>query len=384
MDATDFIRREIPYINYVRDIRDAQVYIITTSQHTGSGGKEFAYFLTGQEKFAGMRDTLIYRSSPDDTEDQIRIGQVNVLQQGLMRYVVQTPLSQHIRISFTRPMSDRVKTDKWNNWVLNASVSGMLNGQKAYSSSEISGNLGARRITSDWKVDLEAEYNYNFDKFEFDDQILTSINNRRSFESLFVKSLGDHWSAGGTAEIESSTFNNYKLKVSLMPGIEYDIFPYSQSTRRQLRLLYSAGYLHQSYADTTIYEKMRENLWGHSLKAAYEVVQKWGSVNVSLDWFNYLHDWSKNNLALDGWVNIRIARGLSFEMGGGAAMVHDQLSLVKGGATREEILLKRKELATVYTYFTYFGLSYTFGSIYNNVVNPRFGNQSGNMMMMMD
>jgi hypothetical protein len=384
MDATDFIRREIPYINYVRDIRDAQVYIITTSQHTGSGGKEFAYFLTGQEKFTGMRDTLIYRSSPDDTEDQIRIGQVNVLQQGLMRYVVQTPLSQHIRISFTRPMSDRVKTDKWNNWVLNASVSGMLNGQKAYSSSEISGNLGARRITSDWKVDLGAEYNYNFDKFEFDDQILTSINNRRSFESLFVKSLGDHWSAGGTAEIESSTFNNYKLKVSLMPGIEYDIFPYSQSTRRQLRLLYSAGYLHQSYADTTIYEKMRENLWGHSLKAAYEVVQKWGSVNVSLDWFNYLHDWSKNNLALDGWVNIRIARGLSFEMGGGAAMVHDQLSLVKGGATREEILLKRKELATLYTYFTYFGLSYTFGSIYNNVVNPRFGNQSGNMMMMMD
>jgi hypothetical protein len=384
MDATDFIRREIPYINYVRDIRDAQVYIITTSQHTGSGGKEFAYFLTGQEKFAGMRDTLIYRSSPDDTEDQIRIGQVNVLQQGLMRYVVQTPLSQHIRISFSRPMSDRVKTDKWNNWVLNASVSGMLNGQKAYSSSEISGNLGARRITSDWKVDLGAEYNYNFDKFEFDDQILTSINNRRSFESLFVKSLGDHWSAGGTAEIESSTFNNYKLKVSLMPGIEYDIFPYSQSTRRQLRLLYSAGYLHQSYADTTIYEKMRENLWGHSLKAAYEVVQKWGSVNVSLDWFNYLHDWSKNNLALDGWVNIRIARGLSFEMGGGAAMVHDQLSLVKGGATREEILLKRKELATLYTYFTYFGLSYTFGSIYNNVVNPRFGNQSGNMMMMMD
>jgi hypothetical protein len=62
-------------------------------------------------------------------------------------------------------------------------------------------------------------------------------------------------------------------------------------------------------------------------------------------------------------------------------MMHDQLALVKGGATREEILLKRKELASTYTYFTYFGLSYTFGSIYNNVVNPRFGNRSRGMSM---
>jgi len=60
------------------------------------------------------------------------------------------------------------------------------------------------------------------------------------------------------------------------------------------------------------------------------------------------------------------------------------LSLVKGGASREEILLKRKELATQFRYFTYFGLSYTFGSIYNNVVNPRFGNSSGGMMIMMN
>jgi len=58
-------------------------------------------------------------------------------------------------------------------------------------------------------------------------------------------------------------------------------------------------------------------------------------------------------------------------------MVHDQLSLVKGGATTEEILLHRKELETQYRYYVSFGLTYTFGSIYNNVVNPRFS--SGGM-----
>jgi len=41
------------------------------------------------------------------------------------------------------------------------------------------------------------------------------------------------------------------------------------------------------------------------------------------------------------------------------------------GATPEEIIARQQALATHYSYFTGFGLSYTFGSIYNNVVNPR-------------
>jgi len=379
METTDYLRKEIPYINYVRDIKDAQVYIISSSQRTGSGGKEYSYFLFGQERFAGMKDTLLFRSSPDDTEDNIREGQVRVLKQGLMRYVMATPLARHIQISFTEPMTEEVTSDKWDSWVFSASLSGMLNGEKTYNSNQIFTNLNAHRITADWKMDFGFDYNYNLDKFRIDDQDVSSINSSRSFETLVVKSLGDHWSAGGNIEVESSTYRNYQLKMTLMPGIEYDIYPYSESTRKQIRILYSAGYLYQNYADTTIYDKMQENLWGHSLSGAYQVVQKWGSVNLSLQWFNYLHDWSKNNLSLSGGLEVRIAKGLSLQVGGGGAMVHDQLSLGKGGATREEILLKRKELASVFSYFTFFGLSYTFGSIYNNVVNPRFGNSSGGM-----
>jgi hypothetical protein len=165
-----------------------------------------------------------------------------------------------------------------------------------------------------------------------------------------------------------------------MPGIEYDIYPYSESTRRQLRLLYKVGYNYVNYFDTTIYDKTKENLWLHSLVAAYEVVQKWGSINVSLGYSNYFHDWSKNNLSLNGFIDLRIAKGLSVNFGGGASLIHDQLGLVKGGATTEEVLLRRKELATQFQYFTMFGFSYTFGSIYNNVVNPRFGNSGGGGM----
>ncbi len=50
MDASDYFRKEIPYINYVRDLKDAGVYIIFTSQGTGAGGTEYTYFLAGQHE----------------------------------------------------------------------------------------------------------------------------------------------------------------------------------------------------------------------------------------------------------------------------------------------------------------------------------------------
>lgn len=36
----DHNRRKIPYVNYVRDVREAQLYIRETRQTTGSGGRE--------------------------------------------------------------------------------------------------------------------------------------------------------------------------------------------------------------------------------------------------------------------------------------------------------------------------------------------------------
>ena len=55
----------------------------------------------------------------------------------------------------------------------------------------------------------------------------------------------------------------------------------------------------------------------------------------------------------------------------------DQLYLPRAGATPEEILVRQQQLATTYRYSINFGLSYSFGSIFNNVVNPRFGSGGG-------
>jgi len=380
MEASDFIKKEIPYVNYVRDIKDAGVYIISTDQRTGSGGREYSYFLVGQHGFEGMRDTLTFTTTPDETEDGIRELKVNTLKIGLMRYVAKTPLSKYMKISFSEPLSETVTTDKWDSWVFRTSFNGYLDAQKSYKSSYLNGNFSANRVTKEWKININARYSYSKDNYDIDGEPYISDNNSKTANALAVKSISDHWSYGGSVSLGSSSYSNIKLTSSFMPGIEYDIFPYSESTRRQFRLLYRLGYNNVNYIDSTVYDKIKENLLLHSFTAAYQVVQKWGSVDVSMGYSNYFHDWSKNNLSLNGFIELRIAKGLSVNFGGGASLIHDQLGLVKGGATTEEVLLRRKELATQFQYFTMFGFSYTFGSIYNNVVNPRFGNRGGGGM----
>jgi hypothetical protein len=383
MEASDYFRKEIPYVNYVRDIKDAGVYILTARQGTGSGGRMFTYFLVGQNENAGMRDTISFVTAPDETEDGTRIKEVRTLKMGLMRYVAKTSLSKYLTIGFSEPLSETVSTDKWDSWVFSTNMNGFLDGEKLTKSTQLFGNITANRITKDWKINSRISYSFRKDVFDTIGGFINSENISKAGSVLIVKSLTEHWSYGGSANLGASSYNNQKMLISIMPAIEYDIFPYSESTRRQFRILYRAGFNFSTYTDSTIYNKTKESLWQQSLTAAYEVVQKWGSINVSLGYSNYLHDWSKNNLSLDGFIELRIAKGLSVNFGGGASIIHDQLGLVKGGASTQEVLLRRKELATQYRYFTFFGFTYTFGSIYNNVVNPRFGNNGGGGMTIM-
>jgi hypothetical protein len=111
-----------------------------------------------------------------------------------------------------------------------------------------------------------------------------------------------------------------------------------------------------------------------SLSITLELKQTWGSVEASLEGSHYFHDFNKNRLVLYSELSLRLLKGISLRLYGRVSRIRDQLSLPKGEATTEEVLLRRRQLATQYYYWTSIGLSYTFGSIYSNVVNPRFGN----------
>lgn len=78
-----------------------------------------------------------------------------------------------------------------------------------------------------------------------------------------------------------------------------------------------------------------------------------------------------NQLVFSNDISVRLFKGLALNVEGDVKMIRDQLSIPKRGASPEEILLHQRELATSYWYSISVGLSYTIGSIYNDVVNPR-------------
>ena len=119
-----------------------------------------------------------------------------------------------------------------------------------------------------------------------------------------------------------------------------------------------------------------EGLFKHSIRGAYQIQKKWGSINLSGSYSNYLDDFSKNRFGFWGYTRLRIVKGLSLSVNAGVTYINNQINLAKGELSEAERLLRLKQQATNFYLNGGVSLSYTFGSIYNNVVNPRFGNNN--------
>ena len=78
-----------------------------------------------------------------------------------------------------------------------------------------------------------------------------------------------------------------------------------------------------------------------------------------------------------GDLEFRIARGLSVSGEANISWVNDQIYLSAEGATDAEALLNLQQRAQDFNYGIEVGFSFQFGSIYNNVVNNRFGGGFG-------
>ena len=373
----DYIRREIPYINYVRDVKEAQVYVLRTTQSTGSGGTEYTFTYIGQEEFEGMNDTLVYHSNPDDTQDKTREGTTKMLSMGLMRYVARSPLFNEVEINHLGISEEDEVVDRWDYWVFELEFDPEFELEESLKSINWDNSINASRVTNALKYEFRADMRFRETKYTYEDTTYVRNRNSWSINNLIVGSISEHWSAGLRADVTSSTYRNLHLSLDIIPSVEYNIFPYSESTRRQLRMLYGFGYSYNNYIEETIYNKTKEHLLEQSLDVAYQVQEKWGEINISLEASTYLHDLSMNRIELDGFVSIRIIKGLSLMIRGSVARINNQISLPKGDLDEAEILLELQELATAYSVDGGIGFRYTFGSIYNNIVNPRFGNGRG-------
>ncbi|MCK4652830.1 MAG: hypothetical protein KAU01_00110 [Candidatus Cloacimonetes bacterium] len=376
----NFFREEISNVNFVRFMQEADVYILFSKQRTGSGGQKYTVDFTGQKRFEGIDESLTFILEKDDTDDDERRKSVQTIKLGLIRYFSRTNLADKITISFPIEQKKEEIIDRWNNWVFEIDVSCFLSGQETSSFLSLWGSISANRVTKEIKIEFSFFGSYNQDKFDYGDVVTESSSDSKSFNASVIKSINDHWSYGLWSYIYDSSYSNIDLSVGISPGIEYNIFPYSESNRKQLRLQYKLHPGFTDYHEETIYGKLSEKTLKHSFTNEIEYIQSWGSVSASIIASQYLiiddlilDSYEKNKLTLRSDISWRIFKGLSFNLWGNISRIHNQLSISAGDVSTEELLLQRKELETQYSYFASIGLSYSFGSIYNNIVNPRFG-----------
>ena len=373
-----FIRQELTYVDYVRDRQVAHVHVLVTQEATGAGGRAQTFDLIGLGPFLGMDYSTVYNTTVGATEAEQRAGFLRTLQALLVPYLMQTPLRDQIAVVI-QPL-DRTGTaaaqsleDPWHHWTFEIYANGSASFESRQDSFNSRYGVFVNRVTEDWKIQLRPFFNYSYDRFERNEQVIQSTSQRNGFTSYVVRSVSPHWSVGGFGDVFSSTFDNVDMRYRLMPAIEYSLYPYREANRRQLTLAYRIGASLISYRDTTIYNRIEQTLPEHTLNAGYEVTQPWGQIDVGVNASQYLNDLDRFSLRFDGSFDVRITQGLSLSMGGNVALIQNQLNLPRGDADLEEVLLRRRQLETNYRAGLEFGFRYRFGSIYNNVVNTRFG-----------
>lgn len=375
----DFLRREIGYVNFVRDRQAAQVHVLITGQGTGGGGRSFTLSFIGREAFEGLDDEIVFSVRANLARERTLDRLARRVALGLARFVARTPQASQFQLTREGGAGDEEaatatpEEDPWNFWVFDVGVRGGLSGEERSSSADVSGSLSANRVTEDFKVELEADGSYRESTFELDDTTsVTSVRRSYRAESLVVWSLGPHWSFGGQASIDHSSFGNRELGLRMAPGIEHNLFRYEESERKQLTFLYTLGPEYFDWQEETVFGETSQLELRQRLEVSLNVQQPWGSAGGRFEASSFLSDLDRHRVQLFGSVGVRLTEGLSVNLFGNVARIQDQINIPAGDATDEEILLRIRELQTDFRYSLSVGLNYTFGSIYSNVVNPRF------------
>ena len=374
----NYLRREITFINYVRDRRDAQIHILVTNRNAGSG-QEYLFNFIGLQEFEGDDTEQVWVSSNTNTDDEKRAGIAQRIRVGVLHYLAKTPLIDQIEIrEEIQGIEDRFLVvdpddDPWDFWVFRLHTDGEISGEDRRSEQKINFSVSASRTTPEWKIRNNANYRYDERTFILNDGNETvGMNRFWWFQHQTVKSLGDHWGLSGKMMVGHMTYMNNKLAVVGAPGIEYNIFPYSESSRRIFTFTYEVGLGRYQYFEETLFGTTEELLYDHTLLVNADAVQPWGEVEVGVELAQYLSDLDQWQAEVEGRLEFRIFRGLSVNISGKWAAVRNQRFLPARGQTDEQILLRQAALATDSRYEMKAGVTYQFGSIFNNVVNPRF------------
>lgn len=373
------LKQRIDYVNHTIDPVGAQINLFIVTNYLSNGGRVYNLSFQGQESLAGNNLSFDVATTPVMTSlerDELLVRRIEL---GLAGLLAGTEYADLIEVKASVPatqdtteVATQMEEDNWNNWIFEiwSNFSTDIESQRGNSSLRL--GFEADRTTPEWRIRFRPNFFYRTQTAtQSDGTTLTSVRRDAWLDASVVKSIGDHWSVGVFNSMTSSTFRNIDYGLWLAPAIEYNIFNYDQVPFKEFTIAYRMGWTRNIYTEETVFFRTEESLVRQVLDVDLRIRQRWGQVFAGISAGNFLQDFSKNRLELSGRANIRLIKGLAFNLGGSYEIINDQISLPRGEASVEDVLLGQAQLATNFSADIRFGLSYTFGSLFNNVINTR-------------
>ncbi|HKJ02357.1 MAG TPA: hypothetical protein VJ997_07880 [Longimicrobiales bacterium] len=380
-------RQEITFVNWVRQPQDAQVHVILTSQSAGGGGTRYTLDFLGREGLGDLVDQFTYSASVTDVQDETLQGILRTFRLGLVRFAVAAGFGDDLDVTMlgsvppggTAPGGEQLapEDDPWNFWVFSVNGNASVEKEDLQENTDVGFGMNANRTTEAWRFNVRADGSFERETYDLpqDDGTVSTVHNDQdqwNVSAIGVKTLGAHLGMGAEITANNSTQLNRHLLVGFGSGVEYNYFPYTESNRRFLLARYVVSVNKVEYIDTTVFNALEETVYQHEVNLSYEAREPWGNANVSAGLSQYLDRTQAWSFNVRGNVRYRLFRGFSVTVNGQYRKVRDQIYLAKEELSEEDILLGRRRLPTASQTEFRVGLSYSFGSIFNNAVNERF------------
>ena len=366
----NFIKQETSFLDYVRDQDLADVVILIRDIWNPSGGRSYEIEIDGNNEFTDIYSTTKVSGFSTDTSSSLRDKILNKLKLALVPFLDKAKYDLNVKID-TNFDDLEINDDKWKNWVFELSGSYDSDKEESRRSNRYEIQFEIDKVTEDWRIGIDLERDERNREFYSDDNVYLSNRKTTSLRGRVVRSISDHFSAGVFFGAFQNTYENIDFNRYIAPAIEYSFYPYQDVLSKEITLAYRIGTGKRNYIEKTIYGYENQTLTSQTLTLNVRFRQKWGNISSYIDGTQFFNDGTKKRFSLRSNLDIRVFEGLAVRFSGNVSLIREQYSLAAGNTSVEDLLLQQRRIASDYETNFSIGLSYTFGSIYNNIINTR-------------
>ena len=367
----NYLKQNTSFLEYVRDQDLADIEIFILDVYTPTGSRSFEINIDGNNIYHEISTSSKVVGYSNDTSSTLRDKLLNKVKLALVPFLDKG--GYNIKIDVDSNLDDySTKDDKWKNWVFELSGSYNNDKEETRKTNRYEIEFEIDKLTPKWRIGIDFSRSESNRNFFSNDNIYTSNRKTTSLRARVVRSVSNHFSLGAFVGGFKNTYENIDFQRYIMPAIEYSLFPYEDVLSREVTLAYRIGTGKRNYIEKTIYGYTKQIVYPHGLTLNVKFRKKWGNISSYVRGDQFLNDGTKKRLSLRSSLDIRVFEGLAVRFSSNINLIRDQYNLAASSTSSiEDLLLQQRQIATDYKTSFSVGLSYTFGSIYNSVINTR-------------